>query len=106
MTRRRYAYTLGGRPLSEPVEVTEDFQATSDRQPLFSDRFMDGDKAPDGTDIGSRSKRKAWMSATGSADASDFSSDFYARRQQERAQPIPGLREALRSAIYRSKRRD
>jgi hypothetical protein len=105
MSRRRFAYTIGGRPLHEPVEVTEDFQATSERMPLFTDRFMEGGVAPDGTDIGSRQKRRSWMAATGSADASDFSPQFYARVRAEREKPAPGLREALREALHKTRRR-
>ncbi len=103
MTRRRYAYTMGGVALSEPVEVGEDFHGGGERQPVFTDRHHEGNRAPDGADIGSRAKRAAWMKATGSADASDFSSDHYARKQAERAKPIPGLHDAIRAAYNRRK---
>lgn len=101
--RRRFAYTMGGTPLPEPVEVTADFQATSDRQPLFTDRYMEGDRAPDGTDISNRTRRKAWMQATGSADAGDFSPTFYGRARREREAPAPGLNQAIRDAYNRRK---
>lgn len=103
MTRRRYAYTMGGRPLPEPVEVSEDYHGGDERQPVFTDRHHEGNRAPDGTDIGSRSKRRAWMQATGSADASDFSPQHYQRVQAERARPAPGLHEAIRAAYNRRK---
>ena len=39
---------------------------------VFGDGYMDGVQAPDGSDIGSRRKRRDWMRTTGSADLSDF----------------------------------
>lgn len=102
MSRRRFLYTMGGAPLTEPIEVTPDFQPTGDRMPLFTDRFMEGDKAPDGTDIGSRQKRRDWMKATGSADHSDFT-NHWQRAASERSAPIPGLRGDLRDAVLKLK---
>lgn len=103
MTRRRFLYTRGGEPLPEPVEVSADFQATPDRMPLFTDRFREGDRAPDGTDIGSRRKVEDWKRATGSTEASDYSRGFWEKKAQERATPAPGVREALRDAVKRLK---
>lgn len=103
MSRRRYAYTMGGTPLPEPIEVSEDFHGGGERQPTFTDRHHEGNVAPDGTDIGSRAKRNAWMKATGSADASDFSPQHFERIRAEAAKPIPGLHEAVRAAYNRRK---
>jgi hypothetical protein len=99
--RRRWTYTMGGSPLPEPVEVTEDFQSTPGRQPLFTDRFMEGDRATDGTDIGSRAKRRQYMQAHGLADVSDFT-EHWKRAEAERNNPSRGKVErveAIRKAF-------
>ena len=103
MSRRRWAYTSGGQPLPEPIEVSPDFQAYAERVPLATDRFMDGDMAPDGTDIGSRQKRRDWMRATGSADASDFT-QHWQRAARERRRIAPGLKQAIISAHEKLRR--
>lgn len=89
MTRRTWTYTAGGRPLPEPVEVTpgaepEGFNLAEGRQPLFTDRFMEGHTTVDGVDIGSRRKRADYMRARGLADASDFSTAYYEKKKAER----------------------
>lgn len=90
MSRRTWTYTLGGRPLSAPVEVTpgaepEGFNASAERMPVFTDRYLEGDRAPDGTDIGSRAKRRDWMRQAGVADASDYRQYWERARQQREA---------------------
>lgn len=77
MSRRRFAYTLGGVPLSAPVEVSEDYRGGDSRQPVFTDRYMEGTRSPvDGSDIGSRSKRREHMRVHGLADAADFKGEW------------------------------
>lgn len=55
--------------------------------PIMIDRFMEGHVAQDGTDIGSRRKRRDYMKETGAADASDFGPGYgqrvRARREAE-----------------------
>jgi hypothetical protein len=51
---------------------------------IMVDRFMEGAVAPDGTDIGSRRKRQAYMRETGVVDASDCSSRWYEGQKRER----------------------
>jgi hypothetical protein len=104
MSKRRFLYTMGGEPLPEPIEVGADFQATPERNGnlIQCDRFMDGDRAPDGTDIGSRQKRRDWMKATGSADYSDFTNHLQ-RAAAERAAPPKGVRESMRAAVLKLK---
>lgn len=73
MSHRRWAYTLGGLPLEEPVEVATDYQAFAERQPLFTDRYYEGARSPiDGSDIGSRTKRREHMRVHGLVDADDY----------------------------------
>jgi hypothetical protein len=85
MSRKRYAYTMGGVPLAEPVEVSEDYRGGDGRMPLFGDGFMANDTAPDGTDISSRAKRREWMSANGVTEASDYATtnERHAKRRTE-----------------------
>ena len=77
--------------------------------PLMIDRFMEGDKAPDGTDIGSRRKRKAWMAATGVADYADYkgarerrAAEVAAKKRGE-FKPDPALREFIGRELYKRK---
>ena len=77
MSRTRWAYTLDGVALPEPVQVSEDYSGGSQRSAVLSDAFMDGARSPlDGTDIGSRTKRRAYMKARGLADAADYRGEW------------------------------
>lgn len=98
MSRRRFLYTSGGRPLPEPVEVTPDYEAHDIRPPLFTDRHHEGTRAPDGTDIGSRRKRREYMHANGLADASDYAGTWQ-RAQQQRAEYLTGKAAVSREAV-------
>lgn len=89
MSRRRWAYTMGGVPLPEPVEVSEDYAGGDGRMPLFTDRFMEGTvvEGPNGpVDIGSRTKRREYMQVNGLADYSDFA-EHWKTKAKERANP-------------------
>lgn len=109
VSRRRFAYTMGGVPLPEPVEVSEDYHGGDGRMPLFTDRHMEGDRATDGTDIGSRAKRRDYMRANGLADASDYT-QTHQKKAQERAAYFQGkhtnaqMGEAIARALHGSKR--
>ncbi|MEY4441016.1 MAG: Myxococcus phage Mx8 [Pseudomonadota bacterium] len=85
MTRRRW---IQDRQTGELIEVTPDYQAALrvDSGALWGDRSYDGLKAPDGTDISSRSKHREYMKATGLATADDFKQTWAkAQEQRERA---------------------
>lgn len=109
MSHRRFAYTLGGMPLPEPVEVSEDYHGGDGRVPVFTDSFMEGDRATDGTDIGSRTKRRDYMRANGLADASDYT-QTHQRAAQRRAEYFQGkhtnaqMGEAIARALHGSRR--
>ena len=109
MSRKRYAYTIGGVPLAEPMEVSEDYHGGDGRMPLFTDRHMEGDRAPDGTDIGSRAKRRDYMRTHGVTDASDYT-ETNRRNAQRRADYFQGkhtnaqMGEAIARAIHGSRR--
>lgn len=84
--KRRFAYTMGGVPLPEPVEVSQDFQVTAERMPLFGDGYMDGTRSPlDGADIGSRTKRREYMKVRGLVDAADYSGTWEKAAQHRSA---------------------
>lgn len=102
VSRRRYAYTLGGVPLPEPIEVSEDYHGGDGRSGalIMCDRFMEGTTSPiDGTDIGSRAKRREHMRAHGLADASDYSPGWYEKKARERTS-APVVSEADVSRAY------
>jgi hypothetical protein len=82
MTRRRW---IQDRHTGELIEVTADHQAElrTDSGALWGDRSYDGLKAPDGTDISSRSKHREYMKATGLTTADDFK-QTWAKAQVER----------------------
>jgi hypothetical protein len=103
MTRRRWVYTEGGRPLPEPVEVGEDFRNTPGYVAPFTDAYMDGAVATDGTDISSRRKREAYMKANNLADLSDFTQHLEkAAKQREAVFTGQHDREARREALGRA----
>lgn len=86
MTRRRYIY----RPDPStgelvPIEVSQDFQRFEERVPVTTDLYMDGVKATDGADIGSRKKRREYMNINQLADADDYKG-VWAKAAKERAQ--------------------
>lgn len=90
----------------ESIEVTPDFQSHEERAPVYSDLYMDGVRATDGTDIGSRAKRRAYMQSRGLADASDYT-ETWAKAEKQRAAYFRGehdtqaRREAIARAIER-----
>ena len=72
MTRRRYIQING-----ELIEVTEDYQAPSrNSHNIMGDQHYDGLRAPDGSDISTRSKHREYMKRTGLTTADDFKSDW------------------------------
>lgn len=111
MTRKRWTYTIGGRPILDPVtgeltplEVSVDFQGTRGLTAPVTDLYMDGTAATDGTDIGSRRKREEYKRTRGLIDADDLKGTWE-RAAQERAKYVQaqGLtREQWREAASRS----
>lgn len=105
MSRRRFLYTQGGHPLPEPIEVTAEWtDAPSSTGDM--DKFQyDNMRATDGTDISSRTKRRAYMKANGLTDPSDFK-ETWAKAAAEREayrrgeQVTPSMREAVGRAAY------
>jgi len=83
VSRRRYVYRQDAEGNVHAVEVTADYQATEERTPVYTDLYMDGLRATDGTDISSRSKRRAYMKANGLADADDYK-ETWAKAEKQR----------------------
>ena len=82
--------------------------------PVMVDRFMEGDRSPDGVDIGSRRKRKDWMRAADVVDHGDFKGAREQRRKMlaERAEllktgkptkPDRELRDLIGRELYKRK---
>lgn len=105
MTRRRWLYTMGGNPLPEPIEVGEEYAPVDVRAPVYSDLYMDGVRATDGTDISSRAKRNEWMKRNDFVDVGDCTG-MWAKAAKEREALAQGKhdtgarREAIGRAIY------
>lgn len=76
---------------------------------VMSGRCHEGLVAPDGTDISTRAKRKAWMNATGCADYDDFKGarERRAKEQEARARgefkPDKQLRDLIGRELYKQK---
>lgn len=86
MSRRRWIYTEGGKPLPEPIEV--DLTQPPTYQPrveLMTGSFYEGARATDGTPIDTRRRHRDYLKATGSAMASDYTKTFERARQEREA---------------------
>lgn len=107
--RRRWVYRTNPETGQvQAVEVGQDYTSAEERAPLFTDRYMEGDRAQDGTDISSRAKRREYMHVRGLADVSDFTgtweaaekrrADFYAGKHdtQQRREAIARAMEMKR----------
>ena len=71
MSRRRW---IQDRKTGELIEVTADYtpEMRTDSGALWGDSSYDGLRAPDGTDISSRTKHREYMKATGLTTMDDF----------------------------------
>jgi hypothetical protein len=112
MSRRRYVYRPNPETGEvESVEVTPDYQRHDERQPVFTDRYMEGVRAPDGTDIGCRWKRNEYMRREGVADLSDFTNTLKQTQERReawragRAEVSRELVEEVGRAAYEARRR-
>lgn len=73
MSRRRWLYTAGGRPLAEPVEITEDWKDESMQGGHASEEEVYGHTtATDGTDLSTRRRHREYMKRNGLTTADDF----------------------------------
>ena len=84
MTRRRW---IQDRKTGELIEVTADYQPElrTDSGALWGDSSYEGMKAPDGTDISSRTKHREYMKAKGVTTMDDFTGTWAkAKESRER----------------------
>lgn len=86
----------------------EDYRAPSRAldAPIMVDRFYEGAKATDGTDIGSRRKHRQYMKDHGLTTADDFGSDWQKARDRREAVKRgewqdPRRREVLERAFWK-----
>jgi hypothetical protein len=69
--------------------------------PILAGRFYENTCATDGSDIGSRTKHRAYMRDRGLASADDFSPGYYERvRKQAQAQHRKDRRETIARRLY------
>lgn len=67
----------------------------------MTDRYMEGMRATDGTDIGNRTRRRDYMKALGVADSSDFSPEFKAKaRASVERDKAKARREYIARTVY------
>lgn len=109
MTRRRWVYTEGGRPLPEPYEATEDEQPVA-RVEIAAGALYDGQRALDGTDVSTRRRFDEYMKRHGYAMADDFKGQWAQAAQKREAfragqQRNPQLRDAIGRAAYQLEKR-
>jgi len=83
MTRRRFVQRR--EPPYDLIEITDDYQPEmrADSGALWGDRSYDGLRAPDGTDISTRTKHRDYMRAAGVTTMDDFK-DTWAKAKVER----------------------
>ncbi|HYF00699.1 MAG TPA: hypothetical protein VEJ18_17390 [Planctomycetota bacterium] len=85
-------------------DLGDDFEETPGRVPVVTDRHYEGIRATDGTDIGSRKKRRAWMKRHGYADTSDYSDSWREKRARSaELAETKALRETVARIVYRGK---
>lgn len=82
MTRRRFIQRR--EPPYDLIEVTDDYSAPARADSaLWGDRSYEGMRAPDGTDISSRTKHREYMKANGLTTMDDFK-DSWAQAKESR----------------------
>lgn len=82
MTRRRWRQMPDGTLVEVDLNAPRQVGSSGDAV-LWGDRSYDGLRAPDGTDISSRTKHREYMRATGMTTVDDYVGEF-SRAQAER----------------------
>lgn len=98
------------RNTGELIEVTADYQPElrNDSGALWGDRNYSGLRAPDGTDISSRTKHKAYMKASGLTTVDDFAPTWNKAKESRESYYQNGgsvNREDVRRAIHKLSQR-
>lgn len=108
MSRRRYVYReCPDTGEVEAIEVSADWQPSgrANGGVPVTDLYMDGTRAMDGTDIGSRSKRREYMHVRGLADYDDFKGVWAKAEAERTAMRLDGVEfdaKARREAVARA----
>lgn len=110
--RRRYVYRQNPETGQvESIEVGDDYTPPdAERVPVFTDRFMEGVRATDGTDISNRWKRREWMKRRDLVDVDDCKG-MWAEAEKRREAMAQGKhdtaerREAVQRAMYQLSQR-
>jgi len=82
---KRWVYTEGGRPLPEPIEVSDDYSDAPRSTGDLGKFEYDNARAPDGTDISSRTKLNRYLKESGLALAGDFKGQWESQQKQREA---------------------
>lgn len=94
--REGYSRTFGDKPVQRGRWVWDEAQQKLVKAedyvpperavdaPILVDRFYEGAKATDGTDIGSRRKHRAYMKAHGLTTMDDFGPGYFQRLKREK----------------------
>lgn len=86
-----------------PEDVGEEDLARN--APIMCDRFMEGKKAPDGTDISNRTRYREYKKRAGVTDASDYGDDYGDRVRAARERKADkALTESLERSFYKHMR--
>ena len=114
MTRRRWVYTSGGRPLEAPVEVDLEWRQPDAGPSRRSEAEVYGNLTPatDGTDISSRTKHREYMKANNLTLAEDYTQSWEKARRERESHYLgtsAGERRAIADdvgrALYETRRR-
>ena len=105
--RGRFIYDEQG-----AIPVDEEWQGTdAQKMPVFTDRYMEKDRAVDGTDISNRTRRRRYMEAHGLADASDYGQAHWNKAEQKRGafyqgrDADPELHNTIGRALYEARKK-
>jgi hypothetical protein len=114
MTRRRWLYTSGGRPLEEPIEVTEEWKDPAIGPALRSEAEVYGTLTPstDGVDISTKRRHHEYMRRNNLTVAEDFKGTWE-KAAKEREAFLKGESQAVRRdaredvgrALYEARRK-
>lgn len=107
MTRRRFVYTEGGRPLPKPYEVGAEWRNQGHEGGHKSEAEVFGNlQAPDGTDISTRKRHREYMQRNGLTLTEDYR-EKWQKDAQERARYFtegggPNEKKARRESIEKA----
>lgn len=96
----RYVWDPVAKALVPVAEYEPNRDAAKSR--LFTDRYMEKDRATDGTDISNRRRRKEYMKMRGLADASDYKPDYSERvRARQDREETKSIRDSVERTVYK-----